>query len=143
MKEAYGYGISALDRGLQDSAEWVAGSFGDGVDVLRDAVAAVRATHERGKTKLKDLDVIPKLFGRLREHGVKDRIVVQWGEVPPEMHDNISRFVMIRLRADFDMVTPWGTRISERLAGVVNAIGRLSLDDSIAESPHAFAANIF
>ena len=63
------------------------------MDVLRDAVAAVRATHERGKANLKDLGVIPKLFGRLREPGVKLRIVVQWGEVPPEMHDDISCFL--------------------------------------------------
>ena len=79
----------------------------------------------------------------VRKHGVKAEIIIQWKEIPRSKHHRDSQYVMIALREDFDAVTLWGTRISDRLLMVVEAIGRISIDDSINKSPHAVATSLF
>ena len=100
------------------------------------------------RAKIRFLDIVPYLFARLDEEGVRDRCVDQWLAAPAAAHHRVSREIMdpshdSGLRALVDDVALDGSNINPRLQAVIASIQRIPMDDSVAEGPHARAKAIW
>ena len=77
--------------------------------------------------KVTPYDRIPYLFGRLKEAGVKRRIIEQFRCAPAAAHDDVTLNIMGvdgRLKADFDALNEDGTGMTVSLAAEVFHIGK-------------------
>ena len=90
MWQAFEHVAFKLERLVREwSPERVGGS-----DALSNVLGMVSAIADLGRKKFEFLDTIPYLFCRLKEPGVKDRILRQWEEAPPGQHDKVSQFML-------------------------------------------------
>ena len=87
----YEYASTLLTKMQNAANAWTYHWF-EGDHVLwQDCVAAVLYAVDLGKKAIKEYDTVPFLFSRLDQAGVKQRILDQWHEVPPQEHDRITR----------------------------------------------------
>jgi hypothetical protein len=119
LNAAYDYAMTRLREGLVVGNSWLPAYFEGDIAIWQAMQGSVRATVALGATKMKVFDTIPYLFGRLRQAGVKQRVLEQFNSVREDSHDEATLHVMSPsrpLRNDFDLLGDDGSNMSDALA---------------------------
>ncbi|CAK0908732.1 unnamed protein product, partial [Prorocentrum cordatum] len=139
---AFDYSMAALRAGVAEANSWSADRFGPYPHLARDGQGMARATLALGALKVKFLDDLPYLIGRLGQPGIKDKCLILYNRHPPEHHDSTTLAVLqpgTALRAAVDAMGSDGSNMSPSLQREVDSIMFAPLDDTIAEGPHALS----
>ena len=141
LGEAEAYVNASLTQGLAECQEWDVGTFGSGFsyDDIVELKTCVRASYVLAEKRHAYLSRLPYLIVRIFEPGVKSRILQQYADFDNH-HPLTEKFLApgTQLRHDVDLLDCHAPHnASPRLRAEVEALSLVSLDDSIAESPHA------
>ena len=145
LPSAWAFAKDHLDSGLRHTNDMTAGRFRGDYKLLSQAQGCVRMVHALGLEKLQLRDQVPYLVARLRQPGVRARVVQQWGSASPESHHRLTRKICQPggdLRAHLDAVTEDGRNLSPSLEEVVRSLELAPMDDTVCEQPHAAAKKI-
>jgi len=140
LHEAERYVHAELNRGLLEANAWTVDSFGFGCSFLEleSLKVCCRASFALAHKRHKYLSLLPWLLARLDEPGIKQRCIAQYES--HRDHHPMTHFFMShggQLRSAVDLIRPDGTGCSDPLMYWIQIIRQISVDDSIAESPHS------
>jgi hypothetical protein len=111
-----------LQEALDEANSWIASRFGDDVQLWQECTAGIRYTVQLGRPILAPYDMIPLLFARLGQPGVRARCQDQWASVAVDKHDRVSIAWMgegSALAADIAAVHDDGSNMSDLLKSQV------------------------
>lgn len=136
----YQCATSHLDELLAEVSSWSAGRYANDVVLWQECVTAVKFTVSLARASLAEYDTIPLLFARLREPGIRDRVLAQWHEAPPHQHHRCSRRVLDpsgQLGRDIRAMSADGSGMSPALDREVQVYMNMPIHDEVGEGPHA------
>jgi len=133
-----------MSEGLEIANSWTAMDFNSDVSLWQNVVGTVRKSYLLGLEKSHFLNLVPWLFARIEEEGVKLEIETQWSSTAPENHHEVTREIMTEgsmMRLCFDN---WdvGEEMPPMLASIILSIRRIPHDDMRNEGPHATMTRI-
>ena len=139
---AYEHAQLELRKGRDIAIAWDCNSFA-GCDrtFLLEAIGCVRYTVSVAMVKLRCFDTIPLACSRLLQPGMRDRLLAQWEE-SPKNDSSCRRFFEPPLLQDVLALGADGSGASPALLKEIGFLMHISIDDTVAESPHAIANSI-
>ena len=117
-----------LNAFKQEALQFQAGRFGGDYVLWQDCVGGALFAESLARASIQEFDLVPMLFSRLEEPGVKQRILDQWAEVPAARHDRLTMRLLgpnSEFRNDILDIDDHGGNISERLLREVWGIKEL------------------
>ena len=105
---------------MRDEANgWTHSHFNDNAPFWQECVACVLHAFSLGIDTFQVYDMIPWLFARLDEPGVRDRVKIQFRSVPSSKHDRVSLKMLDdgnEMAVHIDNMNPDGTGMHPDLA---------------------------
>jgi hypothetical protein len=140
--EAYSFAIGEFNMLLAEANGWRPGVFGGAMALCAEAQACVRFVFALAMEKLAFLNMVPWLFARLDQPGVKALCIQQYNSVPESSHANITIDMMKPsgdLRADIDNIDEQGQGSSRAVLAIMDEFKEYPMDDTVGEGPHSIA----
>ena len=131
-----------MTRELVEANEWTPATFQNEQNDCFDLIRCVRAAFSLTCMKCSYLWKVTWLIVSILKPGVKQVVLNQWNATRPESHHRLTRYFLeptSPLRVAIDNLAPDCMHASQLLKDVVSSSAAIPMDDSIVESPHAFA----
>lgn len=112
------FAMTLVKEMVAEACSWTADRFEDSVELWQSCVSAVLFMAQLSRNAFEEFDLVPYLFCRLDQPGVKERCVEQWLSVPKAKHDRVTLRIMEEgstLRRHFDELNPDGSNMHPTL----------------------------
>ena len=118
MPHARARAVDVLQQKLVESNAWTPYDFGDCAELVADLQGNMRNVYVLAHRQMAPFDLLPYLMARLRQPGVRDRVLQPYSEAPDHARRPLARRALTlgsTLRGAIEAMQPGGTGMDSEL----------------------------